>query len=167
MRVVGVRGWRILVGESHGPRGGPRVRQWGQCVLVRGTAGAVVIVEGQVGHVCGGQERAGCWDCPVPLHLCQERGPSLGCIGCMRWQQQWEFPAIRGGGIGQRAHIPSKPSPPPSRDGSEGAPAEAAPGKTLLRGAPLLAPMPNADTQLPEKPLAASPPSSADWKGQN
>lgn len=69
VRVVGVRGRRILVGESHGPRGSPRVRQRGQSVLVRGTAGAVVIVEGQVGHVCGGQERAGCWDSPLTLHL--------------------------------------------------------------------------------------------------
>lgn len=58
VRVVGVRGRWILVRESHGPRGGPRVWQRGQGVLVRGTAGAIVIVEGQVGHVCGGQERA-------------------------------------------------------------------------------------------------------------
>lgn len=56
--VVGVWGWRVLVRESHGPRGGPWVWQRGQRVLVRGTTGTVVIMEGQVGHVCGGEEKA-------------------------------------------------------------------------------------------------------------
>lgn len=54
VRVVGVRGRWVLVRESHGPRSGPRVRQRGQRVLVRSTTGAVVVVQGQVGHVCGG-----------------------------------------------------------------------------------------------------------------
>lgn len=58
MRVVRVRGWWVLVRESHGPRGGPWVRQRGQRVLVRGTTRAIMIMERQVGHVCG-RERAG------------------------------------------------------------------------------------------------------------
>lgn len=49
--VVGVWGWRVLVREGHGPRRSPRVWQRGQSVLVRGSAGTVVIMEGQVGHV--------------------------------------------------------------------------------------------------------------------
>lgn len=55
--VVGVWGWRVLVREGHGPRRSPRVWQRGQSVLVRGSAGTVVIMEGQVGHVCGGEGR--------------------------------------------------------------------------------------------------------------
>lgn len=42
-----------LIGESvhHGPRRGPRERQGSQSVLVRGPAGAIVVIQGQVGHV--------------------------------------------------------------------------------------------------------------------
>ena len=58
VRVIGVRGRRVLVRESHGPRGCPWVWQRGQRVLVRGAAGAIVIMEGQVGHVCRGEGRA-------------------------------------------------------------------------------------------------------------
>lgn len=34
VRVVGVWGWWVLVRESHGPRGGPRMWQGGQRVLI-------------------------------------------------------------------------------------------------------------------------------------
>ena len=49
---VGVRGVG-LVGEGvhQGPRRSPRERQRGQRVLVRGPAGAVVVIQGEVGHV--------------------------------------------------------------------------------------------------------------------
>lgn len=45
--------WVGLIGESvhHGPWRGPRERQGGQSVLVRGPAGAIIVIQGQVGHV--------------------------------------------------------------------------------------------------------------------
>lgn len=44
-----------LVGEGvhHGPRGGPREWQRGQRVLVWGPTGAIIVIQWQVGHVCG------------------------------------------------------------------------------------------------------------------
>lgn len=56
----GVR-WVGLIGERvhHGPRGGPGERQGGQSVLVRGPAGAIVVVQGQVGHVWAGGKSGG------------------------------------------------------------------------------------------------------------
>lgn len=139
VRVVGVRGWRVLVRESHGPRGRPRVRQRGQCVLVRGSAGAIVVVEGQVGHVCGGQERAGCWDSPIfphPLPRCQKRGPSLGWVGAFEMTATAVVVSHQNG----RRHRPEiscsfRLPPPSSRNGREGAPTETAPGK-LFSGRP-------------------------------
>lgn len=49
--VVRVRWW-ILVRESHRPGGGSWVWERSQSVLIGSTAGAVVIVKGQVSHVC-------------------------------------------------------------------------------------------------------------------
>lgn len=138
--VVGVRGRRVLVGESHGPGGGPRVRQRGQRVLVRGAAGAVVIVEGQVGHVCGGDRRGGPDELGLPrapAPLGQERGPQPRCGGCL-----WDDPNSGGSFSPEREEAQARDlllllqTPlPPTRDGGEGDPAEAAPGKTLLRKA--------------------------------
>lgn len=53
--------WVGLIGERvhHGPRGGPRERQGGQRVLVRGPAGAIVVIQGQVGHVWAGAKSGG------------------------------------------------------------------------------------------------------------
>lgn len=53
MRCVG------LVGEGvhHRPRGGTGERQGGESVLIRGAAGAVVVVQRQVGHVWVGSKR--------------------------------------------------------------------------------------------------------------
>lgn len=59
----GLAGVRVggvgLVGEGvhHGPGRGTGEGQRGQGVLVGGPAGAVVVVQGQVGHVCVGGER--------------------------------------------------------------------------------------------------------------
>lgn len=50
-----------LIGESvhHGPWRGPREGQGGQSVLVRGPAGAIIVIQGQVGHVWAGGKSGG------------------------------------------------------------------------------------------------------------
>lgn len=54
---VGVGGVGLVgKGVHHGPRSGAREGQGGQGVLVGGAAGAVVVVQGQISHVCGRQE---------------------------------------------------------------------------------------------------------------
>lgn len=51
MGVVGVRD-RVLVGECYGPRGSSRVGQGGKGVLIGRPTRAIVVVQGEIGHVC-------------------------------------------------------------------------------------------------------------------
>lgn len=109
VRIVGV--WRrwVLVRESHGPRGGPWVRQRGQRVLVGGAAGTVVIMEGEVGHVCGGKPRThepGL--SPAFAPLVSREIPSLGQADVLG-KTATAVAARMGREIGQRSLTPSDP----------------------------------------------------------
>lgn len=137
VRVVGVRGRRVLVRESHGPRGSPWVRQRGQRVLVGGAAGAIMIVEGEVGHVCGGEGRASELGLSHAFAPAVSREmPSLGPVGAFG-KIVTAVAVSHQNGRRDRPEISHSFRPPlsPSRGGGEGDPAEPAPEKTVPRKA--------------------------------